>query len=72
VFTLLRLLLPIALIVVVAAGSLTLVSRASCRSGGEHGKRETHWSLKLPGSKPEKGCLHRESGLTYMRHQIGL
>ena len=71
-FSILRLLIPVALIVAIAAGSLTLVSRASCPSGVERGKRETHWSLRLPGSKPERGCRHRQSGLSYLLDQIGL
>ena len=71
-FGLLRLLLPVVLIVAIAAGSLTFVSRASCRSSGEQGKRETRWSLGLPGSKAEKGCRDRQSGLTYLLDQIGL
>ena len=54
-----------------AAGSLTFVSRASCRSTGEQGKRETRWSLGLPGSKPDRGCRDRQSGLTYLLDQIG-
>jgi hypothetical protein len=72
VFTLLRLLIPIVLIVAVVAGSLTFVSRASCRSGTGHGKRETRWSLGAPGAKPDTGCRDQQTGLSYLLDQIGL
>jgi hypothetical protein len=67
-----RLLVPIVLIVAIVAGSLTFVNRSSCRSGVEHGKRETRWSVGLPGEKPERGCRDRQTGLSYMLDQIGL
>ena len=71
-FTILRLLVPVVLIVAIVAGSLTFVSRARCLSGAGHGKRETRWSLALPGSKPDSGCRDRQSGLSYLLDQIGL
>jgi hypothetical protein len=72
VFTILRLLIPVVLIVAVVAGSLTFVSRSSCLSGAGHGKRETRWSVGLPDAKPDRGCRDRQSGLTYLLDQIGL
>jgi hypothetical protein len=72
VFTLIRLVILVAVIVVIGAGSLLFVSRATCRSSGEHGKTETHWSLKLPGSKADKGCRHQQTGLSYLLDKIGL
>jgi hypothetical protein len=72
VFALLRWIVLVVLVLLVVAGSLTFVSRASCRSGGEHGKRQIEWSVGLPGSKPKKGCRDRQSGLTYFLDQIGL
>jgi hypothetical protein len=69
VFTLLRLLIPVVLIVAVVAGSLTLVSRASCRSGTG---RETRWSLGAPGAKPDSGCRDQQTGLSYLLDQVGL
>ena len=72
-FALIRLVFVVALIVVVAGGSLVFASRATCKTGGgEHGKTETRWSVKLPGSKPDHGCKHQETGLSYVLDKVGL
>jgi hypothetical protein len=72
VFTIIRLVILVAVIVVIGAGSLLFVSRATCRSSGEHGKTETRWSLKLPGSKADEGCRNQKTGLSYLLEQLGL
>ena len=71
-FTILRTLVPVVLIAALVAVSLTFVSRASCASAAGHGKRETRWSLGLPGAKPDSGCRDRQSGLSYLLDQLGL
>jgi hypothetical protein len=72
VFALLRWIVLVVVVLAVVAVSLTFVSRADCRSNGEHGKRQVEWSVGWPGSKAKKGCRDRQSGLTYLLDQIGL
>jgi hypothetical protein len=72
VFAIVRLVILLAVIVVIAGGSLVFVSRAECSSSGEHGKTETRWSLKLPGKKPDSGCHHQQTGLSYLLDKLGL
>ena len=72
-FALIRLVILLAVIVVIAGGTLVFVSRAKCSTGGgESGKTEIRWSIKLPGKKPDKGCSHQQTGLSYVLDQIGL
>ena len=66
------LLVLLAVIVVVAVGSLLFVGRATCFANGESGKKETQWSISLPGAKPEAGCIHQQTGLSYLLDQVGI